>query len=110
MMASKKMVCTVLVTALSCMCLLLSGCGRGNESARKHYVAIITKSTESAFWKSVYAGAGAAATEYNLQISMDGPEREEDYQTQNEMIRQAVKDGRKSLYFRRWIIMPTARR
>ncbi len=42
MMASKKMVCTVLVAALSCMCLLLSGCGRGSESARKHYVAIIT--------------------------------------------------------------------
>ncbi len=98
-MASKKMVCTVLVTALSCMCLLLSGCGRGNESARKHYVAIITKSTESAFWKSVYAGAGAAATEYNLQISMDGPEREEDYQTQNEMIRQAVKDGAEVIVF-----------
>lgn len=77
----------------------LFGCGRENGTAGKHYVAVITKSMDSAFWKSVYAGAGAAATEYNLQVSMEGPKREEDYETQNRMIEEAVKNGAEAIIF-----------
>ena len=36
--------------------------GRNTIPPGKSYVALITKSTESAFWQSVYAGASAAAT------------------------------------------------
>ncbi len=61
--------------------------------SNKSYVAIITKSTTSNFWKEVYSGVSAAATEYNLDISFDGPANEEDYETQNEMILQAAEDG-----------------
>ena len=43
----------------------LCGCGQEAET-QKTRVAMIVKSTESAFWKSVFAGAGAAATEYNI--------------------------------------------
>lgn len=75
----------------------VSGCGmsgsRERESARKSYVAIVVKSTDSAFWKAVNAGAGAAATEYNLDISFEGPKMEEDYETQNELIEKAVEKG-----------------
>lgn len=99
MRSNRRKAYYVLAVFLSGIFLLFSGCGREGESARKHYVAVITKSTDSAFWKSVYAGAGAAATEYNLQISMEGPEREEDYQTQNEMIGQAVKRGAEVIVF-----------
>ena len=35
----------------------------------------------------------AAATEYNLNVTFNGPESEEDYVTQNEMVRQAMEDG-----------------
>lgn len=83
---------------LLCMLLLLAGCGRTVGSS-KHQVAIITKSTESAFWKTVFAGAGAAAAEYNLDIACEGPEREEDYETQNRMIEAAVKDGAEVIIF-----------
>ena len=38
----------------------LCGCGQEAET-QKTRVAMIVKSTESAFWKSVFAGAGAAA-------------------------------------------------
>lgn len=38
----------------------LCGCGQEAET-QKTQVAMIVKSTESAFWKSVFAGAGAAA-------------------------------------------------
>jgi len=65
----------------------------------KHYVAVITKSTTSAFWKSVFAGANAASTEYNLTISFDGPENEEDFETQNQMIERAVKNGAEVIIF-----------
>ncbi len=88
-----------LAAVISVFLLFLAGCKQENESARKHYVAIITKSMDSAFWKSVYAGAGAAATEYNLQVSMEGPEREEDYEAQNRMIRRAVAEGAEAIVF-----------
>lgn len=68
------------------------GAGKAGES-RKHYVAVITKSTTSAYWKSAFAGANAAGTEYNLDLTLEGPENEEDYETQNEMIEHAVKNG-----------------
>lgn len=70
----------------------LCGCGQEAET-QKTRVAMIVKSTESAFWKSVFAGAGAAATEYNINVSFDGPAAEEDYETQNEMVRRAMDDG-----------------
>lgn len=65
----------------------------------RHYVAVIAKSTTSSFWKSVFAGANAAGTEYNLTLTVDGPDNEEDYQTQNQMIRQAVADGAEVIVF-----------
>lgn len=68
------------------------------ESSRRQ-VAVIVKSTDSAFWRSVFSGAGAAATEYNLSVTTQGPENEDDYETQNEMIRQAVQDGAEAIIF-----------
>ena len=56
-------------------------------------MALITKSTDSEFFLSVFAGAGAAAAEYNLELTISGPGTEEDYETQNKMIAQAVEDG-----------------
>ena len=73
--------------------------GQQERETTKHYVAIVTKSTTSAFWKSARAGANAASTEYNLTITFDGPGNEEDYETQNQMIRQAVKDGAEAIVF-----------
>lgn len=90
----KKMLCLSL-TGICVLCLV--GCG----SAKNHkpYVAVITKSTESAFWKSVFAGAGAAATEYNLNITTEGADSEEDYAQQNELVRRAVDNGAEVIVF-----------
>ncbi len=65
----------------------------------KHTVALVAKSTTSNFWKSVFAGAEAAATEYNLTLTIDGPESEEDYESQNAMIAEAVENGAEVLIF-----------
>lgn len=68
------------------------------ESSRP-YVAVIVKSTTSAYWKSVYAGVNAACTEYNLNVTFEGPESEEDYESQNEMVDRAVENGAKVIVF-----------
>lgn len=73
--------------------------GRDSTESGKHYVAVIAKSTTSAYWKSVFAGANAAKTEYNLEITQEGPEDEEDWKTQNELVEQAVANGAEAIVF-----------
>ena len=57
------------------LALLLSGCAAG-VPAKQHTVAVIAKSTQTEFWLSVFAGAKAAATEYNAELNILGPETE----------------------------------
>lgn len=87
-----------MATALLCLG-LLTGCGGRTISAAPHNVTLVAKSTETEFWKSVFAGARAAASEYNVNLSIDGPDTEEDYQAQNAYIAQAVADGAEALVF-----------
>lgn len=83
---------------LCAVILLLCGCGP-DTAAAGHAVALIVKSTDSEFFLSMFAGARAAATEYNLELTIDGPETEEDYETQNWMVAQAVADGAEAIVF-----------
>lgn len=84
---------------------LMKGDGRTGRmdvesgSVKKNKVYLISKSTESAFWKSVFSGASAAGTAYNMDLVFEGPENEEDYETQNKMIRDAVEDGADAIIF-----------
>jgi len=79
--------------------LALCGCQGETDLSAQPTVALIVKSTQSEFFLSVFAGARAAATEYNLQLTIDGPETEEDYEAQNRMIAQAVEDGAQAIVF-----------
>ena len=67
----------------------LAGCNSVNQKIK---VAVIVKSTTSQFFKSVFSGANAASKEYNLELAFDGPENEEDYASQIEMMERAIKD------------------
>ena len=78
---------------------LLCGCGGEQDAAQRHSVALVAKSTQTEFWLSVFAGAEAAAAEYNLELTIAGPETEEDYETQNRMIAEAVEAGAEALVF-----------
>ena len=82
---------------LALLLLLLGGCAAA--PTQRHSVAIVVKSTSTEFWAAVFAGAEAAGAEYNLDLSITGPETEEDYVTQNAMIAQAVEDGAEALVF-----------
>lgn len=67
-----------------------AGCTRGNLSSKSKTVAVITKGSDSDFWNDVKNGAFSAATEYNIDITFEGPDSEEDYESQNKMIENAV--------------------
>ena len=88
---------SVLCLALA-LCLLCA-CVPGPASPPRRSVALIVKSTDSEFFLSVFAGARAAAVEYNLDLTISGPETEEDYEAQNRMIAQAVEGGAEAIVF-----------
>ena len=73
--------------------------GTSGHSSNRQKVTLIAKSTESAFWKSVFAGASAAGTEYNMELLCQGADNEEDYKSQNQMIDNAVADGADAILF-----------
>ena len=78
---------------------LLCGCRSESVPAQRHSVALVVKSTQSEFFRSVFAGAEAAAAEYNLELTIAGPETEEDYEAQNQLIAQAVEAGAEAIVF-----------
>lgn len=88
-----------LVALLCALSLLLSGCSSTAGTSSRHTVTLVAKSTQTEFWLSVFAGAEAAATEYNLELNIVGPATEEDYETQNRMVANAVADGAEALVF-----------
>ena len=90
----KKLAILGLLAAL----LLLMGCASSRANV-PYRVYLITKSTQTEFWKSVFAGANAAKSEYNVDLTVLGPETEEDYEAQNEYIRQAIRDGADAIVF-----------
>ena len=82
------------------LCLgLLTGCTGQGVQAMPRNITLVAKSTETEFWKSVFAGARAAASEYNVNLNIVGPETEEDYETQNALIEDAVAQGAEALVF-----------
>ena len=67
------------------------GCAKiSGQSSKNSRVAIIIKGSDSDFWNDVKSGAFSAATEYNIDITFEGPDNEEDYESQNKMIENAV--------------------
>ena len=96
MRTGKMLVCLLLATAL-----LLSGCGRMNRDigTAQYRVWFVAKSTDTAFWLSAFAGANAAKAEYNVDLTIVGPETEEDYEGQNEYIAQAAENGADAIVF-----------
>ena len=90
-----------LLTAAALLAGCLGSCGQAEPApaTTRHKVALVGKSQTSEFFRSVYAGAQAAATEYNLELTISSPEAEEDYETQNQLIADAVAEGAEALVF-----------
>lgn len=86
-MSFKKIISLILVFAMTaCLC----ACAKTDS---KKYIAVIAKAVNSDFWHNVNNGVLSAATEYNVTVTFEGPENEEDYNAQNALIEAAVKNG-----------------
>ena len=95
-MRNKKILGVFIIVAS----LLFSSCSYlGVQSESQYNVWFIAKSQGSEFWNSAFAGANAAKTEYNINLHITGPETEEQYDRQNNMIDQAVRDGADAIIF-----------
>jgi ribose transport system substrate-binding protein len=70
----------------------LPGCSRLLKQD-KVQITVITKATETDFWRAVRNGCNSAAGEYNVNLIFQGPEGEEDYKTQNQMLEEAIDRG-----------------
>ena len=62
----------------------------GDSKNKRTQITVITKSTNSDFWNNVFQGVNTAAAEYNVDVKIEGPESEEDYVSQIEMIQKAI--------------------
>lgn len=84
--------------ALLLLC-LLPGCAvRGTaKKESKPYIAVITKSTGSNFFKTLFSGARTASIEYNVDVTLEGPDNEEDYEEQNRLIMKAIDNKAKAI-------------
>jgi len=95
MKKGKLMAAMLLISAL-----LLSSCGYAAAESRDRYrIWFVAKSTDTQFWLSAIAGANAAKAEYNVELTIVGPETEEDYAAQNDYIAQAVDEGVDAIVF-----------
>ena len=83
---------------LALLILLFSGCSSKNADTQ-YKVYFVAKSLDTQFWQAALSGANAAAAEYNINLTVLGPETEEDYQSQNNYIAQAVADKADALVF-----------
>lgn len=72
---------TVLVLAITC-----SGCAE----REKDLVVFIPKSKNSSFWNAVKTGIKSAVSAYNMDILISAPDEEDDFETQNVLIENAI--------------------
>ena len=82
------------------LAVLLAGCAMQpvDSTTTRYRVALVAKNNrDSEFWDAVFTGAEAAATEYNLQLTITAPDDEEDYAAQNQLIADAVEDGARAI-------------
>jgi ribose transport system substrate-binding protein len=56
----------------------------------KPYIAVVSKGEQHDFWQQVKLGANAAAEEYGVDITFEGPPSESDVQIQVEMLNNAM--------------------
>lgn len=78
---------------------LLSACGHTEGRAAQYKIYLITKSTSTEFWRSVFAGANAARAEYNVNLVIRGPDTEENYAGQNMYIQEAIRNHADAIVF-----------
>ena len=89
----------ILLLLIILLMIPLSACGESGEKSQQHKIYMITKSTSTEFWRSVFAGANAAKAEYNVNLIIRGPDTEENYAGQNMYIQEAIRNHADAIVF-----------
>lgn len=64
---------------------------KSRDAARPLDIVLIQKALDDTdFWNSVYLGGQTAAEEYNVNLTVEGPENEREIDAQNQMILDAI--------------------
>ncbi len=84
----KKIFISLFVLCFAIVCFI--GCTHTTTQSAHGKVAVITKGSDSDFWSDLKSGAVTAATEYNLELTVEGPDNESDCEAQNKLIRNAI--------------------
>lgn len=96
-----------LAIALVLVVSLLAGCGGGTTSSstapatdgtststaaggERLYIAVVSKGFQHQFWQTVAAGSEAAAADYDVDITFEGPASESDISDQVDMVNAAL--------------------
>ncbi len=69
----------------------------GAAPGEKMTIAVIPKGSTHEFWKHVHAGANEAGTELGVEIMFNGPEKEDDKESQIRMVENMVNKGVKGI-------------
>jgi len=95
-----------LVALSAAMVLLVGACGGqpattgGSASpAAKPFIPMISKGFQHQFWQAVRQGAEKAAAQYNVTITVEGPENESQVDKQIEMLQAAINKKPSALAF-----------
>ncbi|HHU89386.1 MAG TPA: substrate-binding domain-containing protein, partial [Spirochaetales bacterium] len=80
----------VFVLALVVLASLTPLFSAGTQEGKKPYIAVVSKGEQHDFWQQVKLGANAAAKDYNVEITFEGPPTESDVQIQVEMLNNAM--------------------
>ncbi|OQY31563.1 MAG: LacI family transcriptional regulator [Spirochaetaceae bacterium 4572_59] len=67
-----------------------SAFANGQKDGGKPYIAVVSKGEQHDFWQQVKLGAMAAADEYAVDVTFEGPPSESDVQIQVEMLNNAM--------------------
>lgn len=68
----------------------MSAFATGGREDETPYIAVVSKGEQHDFWQQVKLGAEAAAEEYGVDITFEGPPSESDVQIQVEMLNNAM--------------------
>ncbi len=64
--------------------------GSDSEMKGKPYIAVVSKGEQHDFWQQVKRGAMDAASDYDVDVTFEGPPSESDVQIQVEMLNNAM--------------------
>ncbi len=64
----------------------------GNDKKEEKHIVFVLKTIDDStdFWKSMINGANMAAKEYDVKLTLMGPDSETEYEEQGELIREAI--------------------